>query len=548
MAQGGIYNDIALNSTGRPAAGASIRPCSKTSTGTPCSPVQHVYSDAALSIQKDSNSAITADANGNYWFYGTPGPMKLQITANGSTYTETINVPIDATSAVISKLNSIRIVDGTRFALTNAGIQAAITDIGLNAGTVIIPANVAGTDYSGIAFAAGQTQVLLIDFRQKSVVTGLFTLAGHDANPATTTVTVFLGLIGDSGGNGHFAWEFSHEIHASAGHDLSLWAGTLLGDLHFGVPDGGNFFFDHIGAGTSTFRCGGDTPGCIWEANPLGTGTNGFFSIINNNADGIESFRVTTLGQITKVVNLQVGAGSASAPSITRSTDTGTGFYFLSAGNMEFVSSTSHVPSFLYADNVTRGNSAAMYGFSSNVDATAASSDVNTSRAAAGIVQVGTGETKNRNGFIISGNTIRLTSDLTLAANTSLQAIFSWTFPATAINYNFHCSLDYSQATAAASNAFGIQAATNAPTNIRASGIVYTAAGVSTSGTLSTLSSTTATNILTFTPSATGTVFTAVLEGQLELGASANTVNIMASQSNAADLLTIKRGSYCQLF
>jgi hypothetical protein len=147
-------------------------------------------------------------------------------------------------------------------------------------------------------------------------------------------------------------------------------------------------------------------------------------------------------------------------------------------------------------------------------------------------------------------NTVRLTSDFTLAATTSLQTItgLSWGLPTNAGNYNFHCNLNYSQATAAVSDAFGVQGANTAPTNLVASAIVYTAAGTSTSGTSGNVTTTSATNVVTFIPSVTGTVFTAMLDGQIEVSVSGSTLNIMASQSNSGDLLTIKRGSYCQLF
>lgn len=145
---------------------------------------------------------------------------------------------------------------------------------------------------------------------------------------------------------------------------------------------------------------------------------------------------------------------------------------------------------------------------------------------------------------------LQVASDFTLAANTSLQTItgLTTTLAANVRNFSFHCSIDYSQATAAVSDAFGIQVATNAPTNVRASGIVYTSTTASTAGVLSTLTTTTATNIVAFTPSGTATVFTAVLNGTIELPAAAHTINFMASQSNLADLVTIKRGSYCQVF
>lgn len=144
----------------------------------------------------------------------------------------------------------------------------------------------------------------------------------------------------------------------------------------------------------------------------------------------------------------------------------------------------------------------------------------------------------------------QVATDFTTANNTSLQTIGALTFTvlANAQNLSFHCSLAYSQATAAVADAFGIQVATNAPTNVIANGQVYTAAAVSTTATLATLSTTTATNIVTFTPSATATNFTATLDGTIELPASAHTVNFMVSTTAGADVITVKRGSYCQLF
>lgn len=147
-------------------------------------------------------------------------------------------------------------------------------------------------------------------------------------------------------------------------------------------------------------------------------------------------------------------------------------------------------------------------------------------------------------------NTKRLIgSDFTTANNTNLQTItgLSWTFPAVAANYSFHCSLLFSQATAAVADQFGIQVATNAPTNVAAVGEVFPSATTQTVGTLATLSTTTATPIVTFTPSAITTVFGGSIDGTFELPASANTVNIMVQTSAGADAVTVKRGSYCQL-
>lgn len=172
---------------------------------------------------------------------------------------------------------------------------------------------------------------------------------------------------------------------------------------------------------------------------------------------------------------------------------------------------------------------------------------------------VGTTDTQSLSGKSFSditrltANRVAVATDFTTANNTSLQAItgLSWTFPATAANYSFHCGLLYSQATANTGINFGIQAATNNPTNISALGVMELTIGPPStfvaSG-LATLSTTTATAIVGSTPGATATNYTMTIDGTLELAASTNTVNIMVSTAAGADAVTIKRGSYCNLF
>jgi hypothetical protein len=145
------------------------------------------------------------------------------------------------------------------------------------------------------------------------------------------------------------------------------------------------------------------------------------------------------------------------------------------------------------------------------------------------------------------------TSDFVTAGNTSLQTItgLSWVLPAnTALTVHFTCELMYSQQTAAVADAFGIQSATIAPTSINTKGFVQTAAGVFTEASLNALASTTATNIVAFTPSAITTVWGATLSGTIEnpSNASTNTINIMVKTGTAADTVTVKRGSWCETF
>lgn len=151
-----------------------------------------------------------------------------------------------------------------------------------------------------------------------------------------------------------------------------------------------------------------------------------------------------------------------------------------------------------------------------------------------------------------AGNKAFVTSNFTTANNTSLQTITGLTFNLlpVALNYSFHCSLSYSQATANVAVAFGIQSATHAATNIFANGTEQTNTTAFSGGTLATLSSTTATNIVSATPGATATNFTATLDGTIEEPAfdDGNIINIMVSTATGTDAVTVLRGSYCHLF
>lgn len=150
---------------------------------------------------------------------------------------------------------------------------------------------------------------------------------------------------------------------------------------------------------------------------------------------------------------------------------------------------------------------------------------------------------------LATGNIAMVASDFTTANNASLQTItgLSFILPAnTAGNYPVTCELMYSQATAAVADQFGIQAASLAPTNISAKANVDISASTYTAANLPTLNTTTATAIVTFTPSVITTIWNARLTAMIENPSGvANTINIMAQTSAGADAVTVKRGSYC---
>lgn len=155
-------------------------------------------------------------------------------------------------------------------------------------------------------------------------------------------------------------------------------------------------------------------------------------------------------------------------------------------------------------------------------------------------------------GFDQGARMVILTADFTTASATLVNITgLGWTLPANvALNMSFHCELEYSQATAAVANSFGVQVVTTAPINANLKGEISTNTTVVTYGNLPTLASTTATAIVTATPSAITTIWNARLDGMIENASNAtpNPVNIMVLTGSASDSITVKRGSWCKAF
>jgi hypothetical protein len=149
----------------------------------------------------------------------------------------------------------------------------------------------------------------------------------------------------------------------------------------------------------------------------------------------------------------------------------------------------------------------------------------------------------------LSSNNAVLTSDFTTANASGFQTITGLGFTlaaSTAQNVPFECDIMYSQATVV-SDSFGIQDVTIAPTRLDALGVMGTSTTAYTTGNLANLTTTTATAIVTATPTVT-TVNSVHLSGVIQQpsNASSSAVNIMVSQSTAANVIVIKAGSMMQ--
>lgn len=150
-----------------------------------------------------------------------------------------------------------------------------------------------------------------------------------------------------------------------------------------------------------------------------------------------------------------------------------------------------------------------------------------------------------------SGNIALLTGDFTSANASGLQVItgLSFTLPNAANNFGFECNIKYSQATPSANDQFGVASLTTAPTNLTADASpLFTNVSAVAYGDSGNISNTTPTAIITFTPAVTN-VLGVTLRGTIETaGGGASTLQFYVTNGTAANVIVIKRGSYCRLF
>ena len=86
---GSRKDDIVFGPSGRPVAGATVRVCQPTASGTPCTPLATVYTDATLTVT--AANPFQTDGLGNYHFYAAAGRYQIQIS--GAQISGTITQP-----------------------------------------------------------------------------------------------------------------------------------------------------------------------------------------------------------------------------------------------------------------------------------------------------------------------------------------------------------------------------------------------------------------------------------------------------------------------
>lgn len=98
-AQGSRKDDIVFGPSGHPVAGATVTVCQATATGTPCSPLATIYTNATLTTT--AANPLQTDGIGNYHFYAPAGRYMIQISSpqlSGTTTYPDVILPPDVSS------------------------------------------------------------------------------------------------------------------------------------------------------------------------------------------------------------------------------------------------------------------------------------------------------------------------------------------------------------------------------------------------------------------------------------------------------------------
>ena len=99
-AQGSRKDDIVFGPSGHPVAGATVTVCQATATGTPCSPLATIYTNATLTTT--AANPLQTDGIGNYHFYAPAGRYMIQISSpqlSGTTTYPDVILPPDVSSS-----------------------------------------------------------------------------------------------------------------------------------------------------------------------------------------------------------------------------------------------------------------------------------------------------------------------------------------------------------------------------------------------------------------------------------------------------------------
>ena len=148
--QGSRKDDIVFGPSGHPVAGATITVCQPTATGTPCSPLATIYTDATLTTT--APNPFQGDGIGNYHFYAPAGRYMVQISGPGLSGTTThpdVILPADLSSSGSgNNISAFGLTLGGNLTVSgNATVSGTLTTANFNPGALNPTSlNVAGSE------------------------------------------------------------------------------------------------------------------------------------------------------------------------------------------------------------------------------------------------------------------------------------------------------------------------------------------------------------------------------------------------------------------
>jgi Pectate lyase superfamily protein len=137
-AQGSRKDDIVFGPDGHPIGNATIAVCQSTATGTPCSPLATIYTDATLSVP--TQNPFQSDGIGNYHFYAPAGRYVIQISApqisGTQTFPDTILPNDPSSTGVGNNISAFGLTLGGNLTVAgNANIAGTLTTTNFNPGS-----------------------------------------------------------------------------------------------------------------------------------------------------------------------------------------------------------------------------------------------------------------------------------------------------------------------------------------------------------------------------------------------------------------------------
>lgn len=190
-------------------------------------------------------------------------------------------------------------------------------------------------------------------------------------------------------------------------------------------------------------------------------------------------------------------------------------------------------------------------GWTANNASPSVASDVAFSRQGVNMLALGNGTVNDETGQLRSGNTCRITADVSLTVNVA-NSFCSFSLPAVAKPWAFSCNIQWAISAGSGTNNFalGVNPSQTPTGTTNGEAQIYTAAPANTSTMGSAaISASGATTILTgatYTPAAT--VQFANISGTLLASGTAGTFAIQATANGTTATAAVKAGSSCQIF